>query len=363
MKNSKSLSLYQLIKNEYAKNLNRVLIENEIPIGIISWNGGWSTAVIYEEYDRREDGYENDFARIDYSLPYKEAIKLADLGKDPERIVDEAIDNEIARRTANAFSSLGLRHESVVWFCHNWSGKSEEGFNFSSFGKFGFDPVRDTYGEFQSKKDLERSFRSYVFEKLLDSDEVIRFKEIQKRAENIARIKQEIYRSAGEYFNIHYSDDRVIISRTLSQNRWNLTRKDLVRGYNLGKGRRLMFSETLDQCKLVENGVSVSNIPVEFNKHHYISFIGSFEGEEISSLPEGCEQLHEVSATDGYHEVHKSPDGVYYVATGCGGNCNCHNRGEDYVHETTIYKVDSWTGGAAVPPCPARFELDSENEN
>ena len=171
----------ELIISEFQKNLN-VVSDGLIPIGINSWNGGWEKTVIYQEQDADEQ-YPDDFLRIDDWLPFNEAVAvLKEEGEEkPEEVIFQAMIAEATRQTADKFSQVGLRHESVTWLCHNQG----EDVNFHSFGRYGWTPP--VWGVDSITK-LRKNFHSYLLS-LMVSEDFAHAREVRKRADKINQIK------------------------------------------------------------------------------------------------------------------------------------------------------------------------------
>src|SRR3989338_7943427 len=168
----------ELIISEFQKNLT-IISDSLIPIGINSWNGGWEKTVIYQEQDADEQ-YPDDFQRIDDWLPFNEAVAILkeEGGKKPEEVIFQAMIAEAARQTADKFSQVGLRHESVTWLCHNYHNEKSPDIN--SFGQYGWRP------EGNSIQQLRRNFRSHILE--IRSSYSFLDEEV-KRAKNIVQIR------------------------------------------------------------------------------------------------------------------------------------------------------------------------------
>jgi len=169
----------ELIIFEFQKNLEEIT-KGLIPIGIISWNGGWEKDVIFLEQDA-DDQYPDDFKRIDDWLTFKEAVAVLknDGGENPEDVIFCAIIAEAVRRTADKFSKAGLRHESVTWLCHNLDQKDV---NINSFGKFGWVPNGKTI------RYLSKNYREYLTS-LTESEDIVHLQLIWERASHIFEIR------------------------------------------------------------------------------------------------------------------------------------------------------------------------------
>ena len=196
-----------LIISWFQKKLN-VVSDGLIPIGINSWNGGWEKTVIYQEQDADEQ-YPDDFARIDDWLPFAEAVSILKEEREekPEEVIFQAMIAEAARQTADKFSKVGLRHESVTWLCHNFSKEKNPDIN--SFGQYGWRPVGN------SIQQLRKNFHSYLLS-LMVSEDFAHAREVRKRADKINQIKlnrilSEIKALMGE---LGYGDTYRIVDMT-----------------------------------------------------------------------------------------------------------------------------------------------------